>query len=52
MWTYSPSQNQSWCTPRECGPEQSKNAIDFGFSGIGDVEQLQAGRLLPFFWVW
>ena len=31
--TYSPSQNQSWCTPREVGPEQSKKAIDFGFSG-------------------
>jgi hypothetical protein len=28
MWTYSPSQNQSWCTPRECSPEQSKNEIE------------------------
>ena len=47
MCTYSPSQNQSWCTPRECGPEQSKNEIERGFSGHGDVEQLEAGRLLP-----
>ena len=46
MWTYSPSANQSWCTPRECGPEQSTKAIDFGLLRLGDVEQLEAGRLL------
>ena len=34
MWTYSPSQNQSWCTPRECSPEQSKNETERGFSGL------------------
>ena len=33
MCTYSPSQNQSWCTPRDFSPERSTNAIDFGFSG-------------------
>lgn len=30
---YSPSTNHNWCTPIECGPEQSKNEIRRGFSG-------------------
>ena len=45
MWTYSPSTNHSWWTPRECGPEASKNEIDFGVFGHADVEQFEARRL-------
>ena len=52
MWTYSPSQNQSWWTPRECSPEQSKNEIDFGFSGLEMSNSSMPAGCWPFFWVW
>ena len=52
VWTYSPSQNQSWCTPREVGPEQSKNEIDFGFSGTEMSNSSKPAGCRPFFWVW
>ena len=52
MWTYSPSQNQSWCTPRECSPEQSKNEIEFGFSGLEMSNSSMPAGCWPFFWVW
>src|ERR1700722_8566863 len=34
MWMVLPSVNQSWCTPRDSGPEQSKKLMLFGFSGV------------------
>ena len=43
MWMYSPSANHSWWTPREVGPERSKNAIRFGFSGVEMSNSSNAG---------
>ena len=40
---YSPSANHSWCTPREFGPERSKNAMRFGFSGVEMSNSSTAG---------
>ena len=50
--TYSPSQNQSWCTPREVGPEQSKNEIERGFSGTEMSNSSMPAGCRPFFCVW
>jgi hypothetical protein len=47
MCTYSPSQNQSWCTPRDFSPERSTNGDRLRLLRRRNVEQLEAGRLLP-----
>ena len=52
MCTYSPSANQSWCTPRENGPEQSTKAIDFGFSGFEMSNSSKPAGFCPTFWHW
>ena len=52
VWTYSPSQNQSWCTPRECAPEQSKTEIDFGCSGLDMSNSSNPAGRWAFFCVW
>ena len=50
MCTYSPSQNQSWCTPREYSPPQSTKEIDFGFSGTEMSNSSKPAGFWPTFW--
>jgi hypothetical protein len=52
MCTYSPSQNHSWWTPRECSPEQSKKAIERGFSGTEMSNSSSPAGFCPTFRVW
>ena len=52
MWTYLPSTNQTACTPRDQGPEQSKWEISFGVSGVLMSNRSTPAGLRPGTWVW
>ena len=52
MWTYSPSQNHSWWTPREVGPEASKKAIERGVSGTEMSKSSMPAGVWPFSLHW
>ena len=49
VWTYSPSQNQSWCTPREWSARAVEERDRFRLLRHRDVEQLEPGRLQALF---
>src|SRR5262249_60011011 len=51
-WKSLASQNKSGCAPRECGPEQTKKEIDFGFSGLEMSNSAKPAGFKSFFDVW